>query len=191
MIWVNDMSEIWKPIKNFEGLYEVSNLGRVRSLDRVVRNRSGYAVRKGKLIKEAAVSGKAYRKVGLWKNNMGTNVLVHRLVAEAFIPNPYNLPEVNHKDENPSNNCADNLEWCDADYNMHYGTLQQRKADKQRGKSIGSQPILQFTKEGELIARYDSALKAAEAINGDNSAICKCANGKVKTSYGFVWKWEL
>lgn len=184
------MDEIWKPVKGFEGLYEVSNLGRVRSLDRKVRNRGGFALKKGKILSDAAVSGHGYRKVGLWKDNMGTNALVHRLVAEAFIPNPDNLPEVNHKDENPRNNCVENLEWCDGYYNMTYGTLQQRKADKLRGRPIGSQPILQYSKDGELIARYDSALKAAEAINGDNSAICKCANGKVKTSYGFVWKWE-
>lgn len=185
------MSEIWKPVKNYEGLYEVSNLGRVRSLDRVVRNRSGFAVKKGKVIRDAAVNGGKYRKVGLWKNNTGTNALVHRLVAEAFIDNPNNLPEVNHKDENPENNCVDNLEWCDNLYNMHYGTLQERKTEKLRGRPTGSQPVSQYTKEGELIARYDSALKAAEALNGDNSAICKCANGKVKTSYGFVWKWEV
>jgi hypothetical protein len=184
------MAEIWLPIKDYEGLYEVSNLGRVRSLDRKVRNRGGFAIKKGKIISDAAVSDHKYRKVGLWKDNVGKNALVHRLVAEAFLDNPNNLPEVNHKDENPENNCVDNLEWCDSYYNMHYGTGAERRADKRRGKPIGSQPILQYSKDGELLARYDSALEAAKAINGDNSAICKCANGKVKTSYGCVWKWE-
>ena len=183
------LEEIWKDIAGYEGLYQVSNLGRIRSLDRKVCNRNGFAIKKGKILKEAAVNIR-YKKVNLWKDNTGENKLVHRLVAEAFIPNPNNLPEVNHKDENPANNCVDNLEWCDHGYNMNYGTATQRIVKKRKGNPVGEQPILQYSKDGDFIAKYRSALKAAEAVNGDNSAICKCANGRVKTSYGYVWKWE-
>lgn len=184
------MSEVWKPVKGYEGLYEVSNHGRIRSLDRMVRNRGGYAVKKGKIIRDAALSGGKYRKVSLWKDNKGKSVLVHRLVAEVFLPNPNSLLEINHKDENPQNNCVDNLEWCDRIYNARYGTSIRRGAEKRKGVPVGEQPILQFSKAGVLIARYDSALKAAKTIGGNNSGICRCANGKVKTSYGFVWMWE-
>ena len=184
------MQETWKDVVSYEGLYQVSNLGRIRSLDRKVRNKNGFAIKKGKIIKDVSFSDHKYRKVNLWKNNMGENKLVHRLVAEAFVPNPNNLPEVNHKDENPENNCADNLEWCEHVYNMNYGTATQRIVEKRKGIPVGEQPILQYSKDGCFIAKYDSAMKAAEAVGGDNSAICKCANGRVKTSYGFVWKWE-
>lgn len=181
------MNEEWRDIAGYEGLYQVSNLGRVRSLDRKVQNRNGLAVKKGKLLKSV---GKQYKKVGLWKDNKGTDVLVHRLVAMAFIPNPLNLPEVNHKDENKHNNAALNLEWCDRLYNARHGTAIQRRADKMRGKPIGEQAVNQYTVDGQFVQRHESATKAAASVNGDNSGICKCANGKYKTAYGFVWKWD-
>lgn len=188
MIWENKM-EIWKPVAGYEGLYEVSNMGNVRSLDRTVKNKNGLAVKKGKVIKQAGVNS-GYLRVNLWKDNMGSCFLVHRLVAEAFIGNPDNLPEVNHIDENKHNNCANNLEYCDRRYNANYGTQRQRAAEKQCGIPVGEQPILQYTTDGVFVNRFDSALKAAKAINGDNSGICKCANGKYKTSYGYIWRWE-
>ena len=184
------MNEQWKDVAGYEGLYQVSNYGRVRSLDRYVANKNGIALKKGKIITSADVSKKKYQKVNLWKDNSGKCYLVHRLVAEAFLPNPEHFQEVNHKDENPLNNSADNLEWCDRTYNAHYGTRGERAAAKVRGVPIGEQPILQYTIDGVLIARHESAMKAAMAVSGDNSSICKCANGKNKTSYGFVWKWE-
>ena len=184
------MKEIWKPICGYEGLYEVSNIGRIRSLDRRVKNRHGFAVKKGKLIATAKVSGNDYRKVSLWKNNKGENALVHRIVAQAFVPNPDDLPEVNHKDENKENNNADNLEWCDRIYNANYGTSIQRIVEKRKGVPVGEQPIIQFTKDGLFVARHESAMKAAESVGGSNSAIGKCANGRSKTSYGYVWAWE-
>lgn len=184
------MDEVWKDVAGYEGLYQVSNLGRVRSLDRVVANRNGYAVKKGKIITPASVSGKQYQKVSLWKDNKGKTYLVHRIIAEAFLPNPHSFAEVNHKDENPMNNNVDNLEWCDRMYNAHYGTSIDRIVEKHKGVPVGEQPILQYSLDGVLIARYESALKAAEAVNGNNSGICKCANGRYKTSCGYIWKWE-
>ncbi len=183
------MKEEWKDVKGFEGLYQVSNCGRVRSLDRKVQNRHGIALKKGKVL-SVANTNKRYKKVNLWKNNVGQSFLVHRLVAEAFVDNPNSLPEVNHKDENPDNNHVDNLEWCDRLYNANYGTAIERASQKRRGVPIGEKAIRQYTIDGKFVKRYDSAMKAAEDINGDNSGICKCANGKYKTSYGYVWRWD-
>lgn len=105
--------EEWKDITGYEGLYQVSNLGRVR--------------RSGKILK-GGYNNKGYHTINLCKNGISKSFFVHRLVAIAFIPNPNNFPIVNHKDENPKNNCVDNLEWCTKSYNATYGTAKERKA---------------------------------------------------------------
>lgn len=112
--------EIWRPIEGYEGLYEVSSYGRVRSLDMYVRCKS-YRLHKGKVL-SPIINTNGYLFVGL----QGKRFSVHRLVAQAFIPNPQGLPQVNHIDENKSNNNVDNLEWCDAKYNNNYGTARIR-----------------------------------------------------------------
>lgn len=121
---MNKIKEIWKPIPKYEGLYEVSNLGRVRSLDRIKPN-SGGQIASG-AIKSLVDNGRGYKVVSLYRNNIGSMKYVHRLVAEAFVANPHNFPEVNHKDENKSNNTACNLEWCTRVYNNNYGTKSKR-----------------------------------------------------------------
>lgn len=109
------MEEIWKDIPNYEGLYQISNLGRVKSLPR-----KGTNTKKERILKFAK-SNKNYLIAILTKHNKRNAKSVHRLVAEAFIPNPNNFPQVNHKDENRHNNCVDNLEWCTNRYNCNYG----------------------------------------------------------------------
>ena len=116
------MEEIWKDIPDFEGLYQVSNLGNVRVLDRYVNSairNNDKVKRKGKILKQYNKRG--YLQVSLIKNHKRYYFSVHRLVAMAFLPNPDNLPQVNHKDENPLNNNLFNLEWCTAKYNCNYG----------------------------------------------------------------------
>ena len=113
----------WKDIKGYEGLYQVSNLGEIRSKH------------KGKWMKlKCSPVNKRYRKVILCDNEKREVKLVHRLVAEAFIPNTNSLPYVNHKDENPSNNMAVNLEWCTQKYNMNYGTVKERVGNASKGR---------------------------------------------------------
>ena len=114
--------EIWKPIEGYEGLYEVSSYGRVRSLDRY-DSRNHF--RKGKLLKNKD-NGNGYLLCILSKNGIVKNKYIHRLVAEAFIERPDGLYEVNHKDEDKTNNSVDNLEWCDRKYNITYGTARIR-----------------------------------------------------------------
>lgn len=118
--------ENWKPIKGFEGFYEISDLGRVRSIDRVVEfnRRNGTVVSrrtKGRLLHPGFDGKKNYLHVTLSRGKIRTVAMLHRLVAEAFIENPNALPEVNHKDEDKTNNAVDNLEWCDHIYNNNYG----------------------------------------------------------------------
>ena len=113
------MKEIWKDIKGYEGLYQVSNLGNVRSMDRITRD--GRKI-KGKNIKPHTNGNSRYLRAALCNNGKIKYENIHRLVAKAFIPNPENKPEVNHKDENPSNNLIDNLEWMTSKENSNYGT---------------------------------------------------------------------
>ena len=136
--------EEWKSIPGYEGIYEVSNLGRVRSVERCDRfNRKIVS----KILKPNYVSG--YLRVGMYKNKTFKYYLIHRLVAQAFLPNPDNLPQVNHKDEDKSNNRVDNLEWCDRSYNMNYGTVQQRRIQTNinNGKYTGNSKTKEYIKE--------------------------------------------
>ena len=129
------MSEEWRPIEGYEGLYEVSSYGRVRSLDRYVKTcYEAYKLHKGKILSPAKDKN-GYLKVHLCCNGKHNIIRVHRLVCKAFIPNPDNLPEVNHKDEDKTNNSVDNLEWCDRSYNISYGTRteRQKKTNIQNG----------------------------------------------------------
>lgn len=200
------MIEIWKDIPGYERLYQVSNLGNVRSLN---YRRSG----KSKLLKQGT-DKKGYKQVGLWKNSKRKHYSVHRLVAIAFLPNPNNLPQVNHKDENKANNNIDNLEWCDAKYNNNYGTRNERTSESHKGKKgcwyekqlseehkkkiskslkgKNSKPILMYDKEGNFIKRFDSIVDVTEYFGKDRGCgnICNCLKGRRKTAYGFIFKYE-
>ena len=121
------MEEIWKPVIGYEGLYEVSNLGRVRSIDRLVKYSNGQIhLHKGRMLSPGLVHKLGYLQVALCNNGKIKHKMVYRLIAEAFLPNPDNLPQVNHKDENPFNKCVENLEWCTIEYNINYGTRTQK-----------------------------------------------------------------
>lgn len=119
--------EIWKDIKGYEGLYQISNLGNVKSLPKY----AGKSKRKERLI-TAHPDKDGYLRVHLCKNGIMSYKGVHKLIAEAFIPNINNYNQVNHKDENKTNNCIDNLEWCDCKYNINYGTRTDRATYKRR-----------------------------------------------------------
>ena len=124
------MKEIWKDIKGYEGFYQVSNLGRVKSLKRVARN--NHRVRER--ILKTYIDKDGYIKCCLCKEGKRKPLMVHRLVAKAFIPNVNNYPVVNHKDEVKDNNKVENLEWCTHKYNVNYGTSNKRKSYKLKGE---------------------------------------------------------
>lgn len=170
------MKEIWKDIKGYEGKYQVSNLGNVKSL---CYNNTKISKLLG--IYKNKNNDNGYYFTPLSKNGKPKNFFIHRLVAEAFISNPNNLPCVNHIDEDKSNNKVDNLEWCSYKYNVNYGTCKTRSSLKR------SKPVIQYTKEGEFVKEWRS-IKEAETSIGIRSGISNCLSGKNKTSGGFVWK---
>ena len=131
--------EKWKPIAGYEGLYEVSNLGNVRSLDRVIRAKhNSTALRKGRILTPFYEEKKGYYQVALSKDGKEKKQRVHRLVAVAFLDNPFNYTDINHKDEIKTNNNVNNLEWCSREYNNNYGTKPQRTSAtlKERYRNI-------------------------------------------------------
>ena len=180
------MSEIWKDIAGYEGFYQVSNLGRIRSLDREVRCSNSIRFYCGRVL-SCGMDNHGYMRVILARAGKHKCRQVHRLVAEAFILNPDNLPEVNHKDENPTNNCADNLEWCSKIYNLEYGTGRARSMQAQHRK-----PVQQFDLCGNLVAEFESVSNAARFIGKpkDAAAITKCCVGKHRTAYGYIWRYK-
>lgn len=174
--------EVWKDISNYVGIYMISNLGRIESLERKVKNRNGYRVVKRQIINSTKRKD-GYHIVTLWKNNNKKSFLLHRLVAQAFIPNPNNLPAVNHIDENPSNNCADNLEWCDDEYNNNYGNHKFRSAATQ------SQKVNQYDLAGNFIKTWNSMKEIERVLKINHSCISACCKGKQKYSNGYIWKY--
>lgn len=124
------MQEIWRDIEGFGGCYQVSNLGRLKSLERTVKgNNGGVYVKKEKIL-TPTINSRGYYHTCLRKDGRSITVYIHRIVAQAFLPNPDNLPLINHKDEDKTNNRVENLEWCSAKYNTNYGTANERRREK-------------------------------------------------------------
>lgn len=167
--------EEWKDIAGFEGLYQVSNLGRIKSLKRKIRaNTCGKRIMPERIL-TACVAGNGYFLVVLCKEGKHYNKMIHRLVAETFLPNPHKLKEVNHKDENKLNNNLSNLEWCDRKYNANYGTGVERQKitrannpnDRYARLAVGrmnSKKIRQITISGEIIQTFNSMKEASACL---------------------------
>lgn len=175
--------EEWRDAVGYEGHYQVSNLGRVRSVDHTTVHKDGRVSRyKGKML-AISLNGDGYRKTIFSVNGVHTHPRICRLVAMAFIPNPNNYDQVNHKDENKLNDCVGNLEWCDAKYNMNYGTAPRRRGEKKR------KPVEQFTLNGEFIRRWPCASIAEKETGVDHSHIARCCKSKLRQTKGFIWKY--
>ena len=173
------MEERWRPIIGFEDYYEVSNHGSIRSITRTDSNNH----RVKRTVLKPFIDKWGYEIVGIHKNGKRLTRRVHRLVAEAFIPNPYHYPQVNHKDRDKQNNKVSNLEWCTNSYNQHYdGTF--RKANQ-----ATSIPVVAI-KNNHISYVFPSANEAARYFGAkEGSLIMNCVRGKTgyKTAYGYCW----
>ena len=185
------MNEIWKDIKGYEGKYQISNLGRVRS---IMPRATSHTRDKDGIMRPSPNQG-GYLNISLYGNggNPKRNAKhhpIHRLVAEAFIPNPNNYPEVNHIDENRLNNRADNLEWCTRSQNMSAGTLPQRIREH-KINGYGSKVVNQYTLNGEFVAQYPSLAEIKRRTGFDHRNICKHIHGSPnhKHPYGYIWRY--
>lgn len=195
------MEEIWKDIEGYEGLYQISNLGRIKSLG----NKSNH--KNEKIISISSKSFSGYWVIGLCKNGKRKGYIVHRLVAKAFIPNPNNYPQINHKDENKLNNWVDNLEWCTQSYNAKYNNLSKKKNiksantmklnglyDKMRGKKYSIRVVNLTT--NETFEAIGAAAKHYSEIFGTTKMAIVCKFNKARTKYGnefecYGYKWRL
>ena len=193
-------NEIWKQINGYEGLYEVSNLGNVRSVERRVWSRGFYITLKGKP-KKQVIDKRGYCIVFLSKDGKEKTHRVHRLVANAFIQNPYNKPEIDHINTNKQDNRADNLKWVTPKENSENvishkkqidawdDELKRKMIESRRSNGSKNAPIkvYQYTLEGEFVAEYPTIKDAKKALLTNNN-IGKAVDREDKSSCGYLWR---
>lgn len=193
--------EVWKDIEGYEGSYQVSNLGRVKSIKGSKRGRKSSH---NGILSQSYIGAMRYPAVLLYGNGKQRTKSVHRLVAQAFIPNPMHFPIVNHIDENPQNNHVDNLEWCTQEYNCNHGRANKKRSISNYKHSPGyGKKVCALTESGELVGVYESAedarnelgLKASRSnveplLRCVRRYIYLCCEGRQKTSYGYQWCYE-
>ena len=183
------MEEIWRDVKEYEGKYQVSNTGNVKSLNYNNTGKEG--------IMKPQDNGDGYLFVQLCKEGKVKNCRINRLVAQAFLDNPEGYTDVNHKDEDKTNNCVENLEWCDRSYNINYGTRNKkagkRISEKLKGRKLAeehkkklSKPVFSVNKESGLIMWWQSIREAEKCTGINNSNIIACCKGKLKSAGGHI-----
>ena len=173
---IEETNEIWKTIPEFQN-YQVSNLGRVKSLNYL-------HTKKEKILKPIKTKS-GYLKVNLCKENKRKAMLVHRLVCETFLPNPLNLPPINHKNEIKEDNRVENLEYCDAKYNNNYGTRIERMSKKNTNNPKRSKKII-CIETGKI---YHNARDIQRQLGFNQASIQRCCVGKQKSSYGLHFEY--
>lgn len=197
--------EEWRAIKGYEGMYEVSSHGRVKSLKRMTTSSVG---RKPAPVKERILSGginlNGYRFLYLCKYGKLQRFYVHRLVALTFIDNPHNYPNINHKDENRLNNCVENLEWCTQKYNVNYGGCREKirmfnLSDKnpnrgrhrpEKFKEKVRKPIIQLDRDGNVVNEWDSAKTAGATLGIFPQQITAACKKKILSYKNYIWKYK-
>lgn len=183
------MDEIWKDIADYEGYYQISNLGRVRSVDRYIYNVSNFgdnkiSFYKGKILRPSK-RRKGYLGISLTKKNKQRSFLIHRLVAQAFIPNSNNLPQVNHIDEDKTNNQVCNLEWCDNKYNINYGNCIANMSKTRTNNMHNQKPVI-CIETGIIYANSNDAQRKTNVYARN---IRKNCDGVYKSAGKLHWGW--
>lgn len=180
-------TEIWKEIEGWEGLYSVSNCGRVKSLTHTTVDKIGRPhTYKGRILSQGKDKD-GYCFITLFRNGRTVGYRVHRLVALAFIPNPDNYDQINHIDEDKNNNCVQNLEWCNNSYNIRYGSGIRRRSLRRRNSPQQSKPVQCFSQSGELISIYPSVAEAARVFCCNPNRILRAVTGITRDALGCIW----
>ena len=177
--------EIWKPIPNYEGYYEASSLGRIRSVDRVVKNGNWTKPVRGRVLKVCVNDGYIY--CSLSKDGKVKQQKVHRLVAITFIPNPDNLPYINHKNEDKGDNRVENLEWCTKWHNEHYGTFQEKA--KSGVRRVNGRPVVQYDVNGNVIREYECIVDVRKYGFSDDS-VGDCCRDELTRHRGYIFRYK-
>lgn len=183
----NYEGEVWKPVVGYENCYEVSNFGRIKSIARFVKCKDGKIQRYNEKILRLWIAKLGYASITLEHYGETRKVGAHRIVAEAFLPNPKGLPQVNHKDENPTNNKLNNLEWCTAKYNLTYGSRLQRLHLSTINNPKTSKIVQQYSFDGELICEYPSLMETRRLFGGHVGEVC---NHKCYSTLGYFWLYK-
>lgn len=187
------MDELWKQVVGYEGVYEVSNLGRIKSLAREWKWGNGAIRKRGDLIMSPGINSSGYPTVNLIVDGKVSNKVLHRLVAKAFIQNPLQKPEVNHKNGIKTDATLNNLEWCTREENQQhaYATdlhVRTKEICREGCKKRFSKPVLQMSAQGELIKEWLSEADAARALGIFQANINKCVHDIARTAGGFIWR---
>ena len=178
-------NEVWKDIPGYEKLYQVSNIGRIKMLERNIVDSWGRKVHKKEHILKPR-TGNRYYMIALYKNRKREDLLIHRIVAETFIPNPENKPFINHKDENCFNNSVENLMWCTQKENMNWGTINERMSKNSKSK----RKVNQYDMDGNYIKTWDCMTDFFKSKNMPfKTGIIECCKGNIKSSMGYKWKY--
>ena len=183
------MEEIWKPIKGYEELYEISNIGRVKSLPKVVDLGFAKQNRVEKFLRPIP-DGKGYLMVWLFKNQVKKMWKVHRLVADAFIPNPHSKPQVDHINADKTDNRLCNLRWCTEKENFHNPISYKRNSEsKFECKNHHAKSVEQYAINGDYIKTWSCINDVKRELGFHHSHISQCCSGKRNVAYGFIWKY--
>ena len=207
------MTEVWRPVVGFEESYEVSSLGRVKSLDKWVKHKCGYALKKGRIRVQNIHPKTGYCFLSLWGKRKNYNCLIHRLVAMAFqdiCGKYFDGAEVDHINGVRTDNRAENLKWCTKHENRMNPITRKRYSLMNKGrirtkpawnkgkklpylsgeKSSRSKPIKQYSQDGILLKIWVNITSARKELGISNSSIMRCLKGETKTSKGFIWKYK-
>lgn len=190
------MVEEWRPVVTWQGgvkydytgIYEVSNLGNVRSLDRYVRGRFGKKLIKGKVLK-SVVARTGYSMVSLWKEGKHLYQSVHRMVWEAFNGKIPDGMQINHIDENKLNPDLSNLELVTSKENNNWGTHTSRMMENRKGRNA-KKPIVQYDLDGNFLKEWGSSMDIEKELNYLHNCVRNCCNGKFKQAYGYIWRYR-